>query len=54
MRSVSPEDRRAHLKRILVGSLFGLLAGLGCPHLPEPVQVPCRVVLILVHSLVNP
>lgn len=54
MRSVTPEDRRAHLKRILVGSLFGLLAGLGCPHLPEEMQLPCRIAVALVHSAVNP
>jgi hypothetical protein len=54
MSSVSPEDRRAHLKRVLVGSAFGLLTGILCPHLPEPFQVPCRVVLILVHGWVNP
>ncbi len=54
MRSVSPEDRRVHLKRILVGSLFGLLAGLGCPHLPEEMQFPCRVTLALIHATVNP
>lgn len=54
MRSVSPEDRLAHLKRILVGSLFGLLAGLGCPHLPEELQFPCRIAVALVHSAVNP
>lgn len=54
MPNVSPEDRRAHLKRILVGSLFGLLAGLGCPHLPEELQLPCRVAVALVHSAVSP
>lgn len=54
MQSVSPEDRRAHLKRILVGSLFGLLAGLGCLHLPEELQFPCRVTLALIHATVNP
>lgn len=54
MRSVSPEDRRAHLKRILVGSLFGLLAGLGCPHLPPELQLPCRIAVALIHATVNP
>ena len=54
MSNVSPEDRRAHLKRILVGSLFGLLAGLGCPHLPDELQLPCRIAIALVHSAVNP
>ena len=52
--SKSAEDRRAHLKRILIGSLFGLLAGLGCPHLPEEMQFPCRVTLALIHATVNP
>mgnify|MGYP003516625189 FL=1 len=54
MQKLSPEDRRAHLKRVLVGSAFGLLAGLGCPHLPEELQFPCRVTLALIHATVNP
>lgn len=52
--SKSAEDRRAHLKRIAIGSFFGLLAGLGCPHLPEEMQFPCRIMIAIIHSAVNP
>ena len=54
MQSVSPEERRKHLKRILLGSFFGLVAGVLCPHLPEPWQQPCRLTAALVHALVSP
>lgn len=54
MLSANPKERRAHLKRIVIGGGFGLLAGLLCPQLDPALQGPCRVVVILLHSLVNP
>lgn len=45
--------RRRHLKRVLVGSAFGLIVGLLCPRLPPEAQIPCRVVVTFFHSLVN-
>lgn len=41
-----------HLKRILVGSAFGLAAALLCPKLPEPAQAPCRLTIAFIHAWV--
>lgn len=46
-------ERRRHLKRVLVGSAFGLIVGLLCPRLPVDAQIPCRVVVTFIYSLVN-
>jgi len=47
------EERRRHLKRILLGSAAGLMVALLCPKLPPELQAPCRVAVTLIYSWVN-
>lgn len=47
------EERRRHLKRILLGSVAGLTVALLCPKLPPELQAPCRVAVTFLYSWVN-
>lgn len=39
-----------HARRILLGAGAGLTTALLCPHLPDGLQMPCRVVIALLHA----
>lgn len=47
------EERRRHLKRILMGCAAGLTAALLCPKLPPELQTPCKVAASFFYSWVS-
>lgn len=47
------QPRRDRLRRVLLGSAFGVATALICPQLPEEAQMPCRFMLALIHAWVN-
>lgn len=52
MQSARRQAAIQHLKRIAIGSGFGLLAALGCAQLPEEARVPCRLAVAFLHAWV--
>ncbi len=51
--SAEQRPRSGHLRRVLLGSAFGLATAIICPQLPEAAQMPCRFMLALIHAWVN-